>query len=157
MKRENMAQSSETLTERDAAVAWARTYNALDPSHIAPLLADDIRYASQWVLFEEIGNRPDFLEHLTSKLETIRRSSCVVRAELAETRPYPMYLNPPRPCVVVERNGNRESTVLFEVEDHRITRIDMCAIPPPHSCVCSGEFPGLDPTAEAPTNRAERH
>jgi len=152
-----MAQSSETLTERDAAVAWARTYNALDPSHIAPLLADDIRYASQWVLFEEIGNRPDFLEYLTSKLETIRRSGCVVRAELAETRPYPMYPNPPRPCVVVEQDGDRESTVLFEVDDHRIIRIDICAIPSPQTCVCSGEFPGLDPAAEAPAGIVEKH
>jgi hypothetical protein len=152
-----MAQSSETLTERDAAVAWARTYNALDPSHIAPLLADDIRYASQWVLFEEIGNRPDFLEYLTSKLETIRRSGCVVRAELAETRPYPMYPNPPQPCVVVEQDGAREATILFEVDGHRITRIDMCEIPPPHTCACSGEFPGLDAATGAstgPTNEA---
>lgn len=131
-----------TLTELDAAAAWARTYNTLDVSHIALLLAEDVHYASQWV-FSEIENRRDYLHYLEGKLETIRTSGSVVRAELAETRPYPMYPNPPRPCAVVEQDGERFATVLFEVGGGRITRVDLCQIPPPHTCALSGEFPGL--------------
>jgi hypothetical protein len=36
-----------------------------------------------------------------------------------------------------------DATVLFEVDGATITKIDMCQIPPPHTCARSGECPGL--------------
>ena len=142
MKGGSMTDAVGAFTELDAATAWSRTCNLLDVSHIALLLTEDVHYASQWV-FEEIENRTDYLEYLAGKLEAIRESRSDARAELAETRPYPMYPNPPRPCVVVHQGGKRVATVLFEVDGNRITKIDMCMIPPPGTCALSGECPGL--------------
>lgn len=150
MKGEGMTEPREKLTELDAATAWARAYNLLDASHVAPLLAEDVHYASQWV-FEEIENRDDYLAYLVPKLATIEKTGSFVRAELAETRPYPMYPNPPRPCVVVIQGGKMLATVLFEVSGGEITRIDMCEIPPPETCALSGECPGLIPVVSVPT------
>ena len=42
-----------SLTEKDAAIAYARAWNRLDPNDFLALLAGDARYASQWV-FEEL-------------------------------------------------------------------------------------------------------
>ena len=142
MKGEWMTEPNGSLTERDAAAAWARAYNTQDPSHLAPLLAEDVRYASQWV-FDEIEGRSDYLEYLEGKLEAIRESGSAVCVELAETRPYPMYPNPPRDCAVVAQDGERFGTVLFETCGGLVTRVDMCQIPPPDTCACSGEYPGL--------------
>ena len=99
-----------------------------------------MRYASQWV-FNEIEGRAAYLDYLKGKLATISRTATVVVAELAETRPYPMAPNPPRPCVVVSQDGKLKSTVLFQVADRGIVRIDMCAVPPPETCARSGEAP----------------
>ncbi len=143
MKGESMTDDGKSLTERDAAEAWARAYNLLDAAEIAPLLAEDVHYASQWV-FEEIESRADYLHYLEGKLDAVRRSGAKVLAELAETRPYPMYPNRPRPCVVVQQGGKLAATVLFEVAGGRITKIDMCQIPPPETCRRLHEFPGLD-------------
>lgn len=143
MKGESMTEDAGKLTERDAAEAWARAYNLLDAAEIAPLLAEDVHYASQWV-FEEIENRAAYLHYLEGKLAAIGSSGAKVLAELAETRPYPMAPNPPRSCVVVHQNGAPAATVLFGVDGDRITRIDLCQIPPPSTCARFGEYPGLD-------------
>ena len=143
MKGESMAEDAGTLTERDAAEAWARAYNLLDAGEISPLLAEDVHYASQWV-FDELESRADYLHYLEGKLAAIGRSGAKVLAELGETRPYPMAPNPPRPCVVVHQNGEPAATVLFQVDGARITRIDLCQIPPPSTCARFGEYPGLD-------------
>lgn len=142
MKGENMTHETETLTERDAATEWARAYNLLSPARLASLLAEDVHYASQWV-FEEIETRFEYLHYLVSKLQAIRKTGSFVRAELAETTPYPMYPNPPRPCAVIWQDGQQVATVLFEVDGDKITRIDFCQVPPPHTCKLSGESPGL--------------
>jgi hypothetical protein len=36
---------------------------------------------------------------------------------------------------------NLVATVLLKVADGRITRIDMCAVPPPTSAIRTGEYP----------------
>jgi hypothetical protein len=138
-----MTEALGTLTERDAAEAWARAYNLLDAREIAPLLADDVCYASQWV-FEEIENRADYLHYLEGKLASIGESGAEVLAELGETRPYPMAPNRPRPCVIVHQDGELAATVLFTVAGGVVTRIDLCQIPPPESCLRLHEYPGLD-------------
>ncbi len=42
----------------------------------------------------------------------------------------------------------RDATVLFEVENGRIKRVDICMVPPPNTCYCTGEFPGLAAAVE---------
>ena len=138
-----MTDTNATFTELDAATAWARTYNT--PRRVAHRAAAGRTTSTtpRSGCSSEIENRADYLDYLTAKLEAIRKSGSVVRAELAETRPYPMYPNPPRPCVVAEQDGEGAATILFEVDGNRIKRIDMCMIPPPDTCVRSGVCPGL--------------
>ena len=61
---------------------------------------------------------------------------------------YPMAPNAPIPCVVMVQDGDRVATVLFQIDDNLITRIDLCQIPPPESCVGTGEYPGISGSGE---------
>jgi hypothetical protein len=122
-----------SLTEEDALRAYARMMNTLSAEHIAPLLSDDFRYASQWV-FDEIESPEAFLEYIGTKLDSIRNSNAQVWAEMGTC---------PRDCVVMSQ-GTREdlvATVLAEVKAGKIVRFDMCCVPPPESATRTGEFP----------------
>ena len=142
-----MAPENPQLTERDAARAWALAYNTLDPSHLEPLLHDDIRIASQSVLVEMVGPR-EYLEYLDGKFATFKRVKTEIRVELGETSPYPVAPNPPRPCAIANQDGRPAATVLFEVDGGLISRVDLCMIPPPQTCKGTGIFPGLDDADE---------
>ena len=61
------------LTEIDALRAYARTINTLDVSHIEPLLDENVRYASQWMI-GKITSKRDFLEYMQSHLLEIKQS-----------------------------------------------------------------------------------
>ena len=65
-----------SLTQEQALQAYATMMNTLDASHLEPLLADDFNYASQWV-FAEIESKTAYLNYITPKLETIRKSGTV--------------------------------------------------------------------------------
>ena len=45
-------------------------------------------------------------------------------------------------CVVIAQGekNNFVATVLIKVEDHKIKRIDMCAVPSPHSAKRTGVY-----------------
>ena len=65
-----------SLTKEQALRAYATMMNTLDVSCLAPLLADDFHYASQWV-FAEIESKPAYLEYIVPKLDAIRKSGAV--------------------------------------------------------------------------------
>lgn len=131
------------LSKLDAARAFARTWNNLSTSYLEPLLADDVHYSSQNV-FDEIGNKRDFLAYLEGKMNTIRTSpEHAVYAELGETRKYPMYQRPEEPCVIMAQGtkDNVLAIVLFTVDSKYISRIDMCTVAPiPTTAYRSGEY-----------------
>ena len=121
------------LTKLDALRAYARMMNNLSVDEIAPLLAEDFSYASQWVL-QDITSRDDFLEYISAKLETIRSTGSKVWAEVGRCH---------EDCLVMAQ-GERENlfaTVLARVEGDRIRHIDMCFIPAPESAHRTGELP----------------
>lgn len=126
-----------TLTKVDALKAYARMVHHLSVDYLAPLLADDFHYASQWV-FEEIQSKQQYLDYIRPKLEAIKASGNRVWAELAELQTYPG-----GPCLVMAQGDkdNIFATVLVEVEGTKIKRIDMCCIPSPHNARRSGEYP----------------
>ena len=132
------------LTKRDAAIAFAKAWNNLDPSHLEPLLADDVHYAFQNVS-AEMTNKAELMDYLAGKMDTIRRSpDARVWGELSETRPYPMAPNPPEPCALMAQGSQDgiDCLVLFKVANGRITRIDLCSIAPHPSCgVRTGIYP----------------
>lgn len=128
-----------TLSNADALRAYARAINTLDSSHLVPLLADDFRYASQWVM-AEIGSKVEFVTYIESKLRAIAESGTLYLAEMAE-----LEHELPGPCVVLASDEPDQliATVLAEVRGERISRLDMCAVPAPQSAIRSGEYPGL--------------
>ncbi|MEE4271571.1 MAG: hypothetical protein V2I67_07855 [Thermoanaerobaculales bacterium] len=138
-----MPTTTHGLTEAAAARAWALAHNTLDPAHLVRLLHKDVRIASQTVLEEMVG--PDrYLEYLNGTFATFKRTGTEIRIELGETAPYPMAPGAPRPCAIAHRDGHPEVTVLFQIEEDKIRRIDLCMIPPPQSCKGSGVSPDLD-------------
>ncbi len=128
------------LTREQAALAYALAVNTSDTSHLEPLLAEDFRYASQWV-FEEITSKADYLEYLRGKLQTMKHHRIRVFAELGRVHAY----GQEQPCVVLAQGTpwDLEATALFQVAGGTITRIDLCAVPPPQSARRSGTYPGL--------------
>lgn len=131
-----MSNESE-LTKVDALRAYARMMHHLSADYLAPLLADDFHYASQWV-FEEITSKQQYLDYIRPKLEAIRASDDRVWAELADLQSYPG-----GPCLVMAQGNKNDisATVLVEVVGSKIRRLDMCFVPSPHSALRSGEYP----------------
>lgn len=59
------------LTEEDAVVAFAKAWNRLDPEPFLRLLAQDARYASQWV-FDEMVGKEAIADYLREKMRMVK-------------------------------------------------------------------------------------
>jgi len=134
------------LTEGGAARAWALAYNTRDVSMVGPILADDVRVMSRWVVNDMVG-RDAYLDYLRRKFLTFDEAGTRVRVELAET-PGGGPESVSRPCAVIEQDGSALATVLFDVVGGELFQISIGPHPAPNACVRMGEFPGLDPAAE---------
>ena len=119
--------------------AYATMMNTLNVDAIEPLLADDFHYSSQWVL-AEITSKQEYLDYIRPKLKAVRDSETKVWAEMAH-----LEQEIPGPCVVLAQNSkdNLLSLILGKVANGKLTRLDMCGAPSPHSAKRSGEYPGL--------------
>ena len=126
-----------------AARAWAKAYNAFDLTDLEPLIAENIRYTSMWV-FQDLVGRENYLDYLRAKLDAIRNSGARVTAEVAETRPYPMYQMDEELGVYARQESGEtihEAVVLFSTSDGRITEIVMGFVPIPSTVLRTGEVP----------------
>ncbi len=132
------ADSGDVLTKEAALHAYASMMNTLDVSHLEPLLADDFHYTSQWV-FAEIESKAEYVEYITGKLKAIRRSGARAWAEMGL-----LESEVPGPCVVMAQGdqNNLVAIVLAKVAGSKITRLDLCGVPSPHSASRSGVYPG---------------
>jgi len=130
------------LTERSAAEAWARAYNTHDPSVLGPILAEDVRVMSRWVVNDLVG-RDQYLGYLRSKFATFETSGSVVKVEIGET-PGESVESPGRPCALIEQDGSLLATVLFDVVGGKLIQISLGPFPPPSECLRWGESPGFD-------------
>ena len=131
-------QHQETNTLRQSAKSW----NNLDTSFIETELADDFIYESQWVL-TPIEGKSEFLSYLHSKFTAIKKAmqsqTMTVTAEIAL---HPAMQN--RPCIVLTQitsEGIRQVSVLINIQERKIKRIDVCFIPDPTEAELTGEFP----------------
>jgi hypothetical protein len=131
------------LTERDAAHTWAQAYNTHDPAALAPILADDVRVMSRWVVNDLVG-RDGYLGYLKTKFATFEKTGSVVRVEIGET-PGRSGGASGRPCALIEQDGRLLATVLFDVVGGKLSQISLGPYPRPEECRRSGEFPGFDP------------
>ena len=129
-----------SLTAEQALNAYANMINTLDASHLEPLLADNFRYASQWV-FAEIESKSAYLDYIVPKLEVMRKSGAAPWAEMG-------WLDHtfPGPCVVVAQGDkdNLVALVLVKVEGDKILRFDLCSVPPPQAARRTGDYPGRE-------------
>ena len=125
------------LTEKEAAIAFARAWNRLDATEFLDLLAPDAKYASQWA-FEELQGKDAIENYLRAKLKTVKAHAVnnpqsKVRVEIGITQAG----EADRPCAYMKQ-GNSEAVVIFTINEGMISRYDLC-IPqlyrPDRSCV----------------------
>jgi len=111
------------LTEKDAAIAYARAWNRLDCSEFLKLLDKNVHYASQWV-FEELESKVAISDYLIGKMETVKNTGSKVYAELGNTRSG----FAGRDCVFMAQGKKEEiqAVVIFEIANNKITRYDLC-------------------------------
>ncbi len=113
------------LTEKDAAIAYAKAWNKFDCTEFLTLLDDNAQYASQFV-FEELESKEAISEYLIGKMKAVESSGSKVYAELGNTRT-PSGL-PDTDCVLLAQGEEKEiqAAIVFEVENGKITRFDLC-------------------------------
>lgn len=113
------------LSEADAAIAFAKAWNSLDPSEFLELLDENACYASMWVL-EELTGKAAISEYLIGKMQTFRHETdcdTTIFAELGRTtRSFPE-----RDCVILAQGdkANVVSVAMFEVADGLVQRYDL--------------------------------
>lgn len=114
-----------SLTEKDAAIAFAKAWNRLDCNEYLQLLADDCCYESQWVL-SALEGKVAISEYLVSKMQTVKATRSTVRAMLTVTT---AGCHPDRDCVVLSQGTSEKVhvVVVFRVADEKISRYDLCA------------------------------
>jgi len=127
------------LTEKDAAIAFARAWNRLDADEFLALLAPDAKYASQWV-FEELNGKSLIENYLYAKIETVKahainNPNSKIRVEIGTTQAGAA----DRPCAYMKQ-GDSEAVVIFTVNDGMITRYELC-IPQLYRPEKSGVYP----------------
>lgn len=120
--------------------AYAKMMNTLQTEWLGPLLAENLRYNSQWV-FEEMRGKQKYLEYMQGKFQTITKSGSRPHAEIGELQEYPF-----GPCVILAQGDkdNLVATVLVGIEDGLVAKLDMCAVPDPMAAIRTGEYPGVE-------------
>lgn len=126
------------LTQSEALRAYAKMMNTLSVTPIESLLADDFAYESQTVL-SALESKQAFLDYIQPKLQTIKNAGATVFAEMGTVSAY----GKRQPCVVLAQNShdNLVALVLAQVAGDKLSRLDLCIVPPPQSAERSGEYP----------------
>lgn len=119
------------MCETDLLIEYAKCWNNLVVSYIEELLGDDLEYTSQWV-FETMYGKDNYLQYLSGKFNTIRNSINIPQAELGYYK-Y-AYQEHNKPCLVITQ-GNTQVGVLVQVQDGKMTKIDMVGIPHPSNAI----------------------
>ncbi len=131
-------QPESPLTEKEAALLFARAWNLLSSEPLEPFLNELTVYESQMVLVPMTGGE-EILAYLAGKFETLSRDPAY--------QPYFELgrLHGIRPCVIMCQGSkdNPLALALFEVEGRSIRRIDICIAPAPAEAERTGIFPGL--------------
>jgi len=128
--------------EKEKLNLLASCWNNLDISSIENELAEDIIYDSQWVLPPVIG-REILIHYLKEKFAAIKsaRLSGLMFIQ-AEIGVIPSLQG--RPCIVLSQSSteyNSQVTILIEVQDDLICRIEICFIPAPEEVELTGDIP----------------
>ena len=142
-----MTNPRSTLTEKTAAIAYARAINTHETELLAPLLHDELRVCDQRRRNPAVGGRR-YTEMLEDYFRSVPPEESATTMELAALPRNPFAPEPPRPCVIEYRWDTPVCTVLFHVGAGKILQIEKRLIPPPTECELTGIYPGLE---ERPT------
>lgn len=127
------------LTEKDAAISYARAWNRLDPEDFLSLLTERTIYESQWI-FEQLVGVEAISHYLRGKMRTVQQKSASdpsvkVRADIGTTQAG----HSDRVCTYIQQ-GENAVVIIFEVLDGKIERYD-CCMPQLYSPDRSSVFP----------------
>lgn len=134
---DRLKEQRETEIKEAALCAYAAMFNTLDAAKLAPFLADDFHFASQWV-YTEIESRSEYMRYIRAKLRAIEKSGKQVWAETGRVNaPWP------GPCVILAegRRENLQSVILAEVNEGKLSRLDECFVPSPYEAERTGFYP----------------
>lgn len=128
------------FTLDDALNLYAEMLNTGNSTKFENFVSDDYRQTSQ-MSFEDITSKEDFIRYIRDKLETIAKSNSPVFAELGELDAYGH-----KKCVVLAQGtkDNLIGTAFLTISNDKVTRVDLCIVPPPQDAVRSGIYPGLE-------------
>ncbi len=138
-----------SLSEKTAAIAYARAFNTHDLSLLAPLVHDRLHVFDQRNWTPREGSN-FYLGMIGDYFELVPPEKCSMTMELAVVPQAPINEGTPRPCVIEYHGGRPVCTILFQVHGGKIRRIEKRLLPPPTECQLTGVYPGLDtgPTEE---------
>ena len=114
----------------------AKSWNSLDASFLADVLADEVVFESQWVLVS-IKGKENFLDYLINKFQSIKEYSqhslCCIRAEVVL---HPSLFNSPGLVITqITDSGVNQVSLVIRLKDNLITHIDVCFIPDPTEAI----------------------
>lgn len=114
----------------------AKSWNSLDASFLADVLADEVVFESQWVLVS-IKGKANFMDYVTNKFQSIKEYSqhslCSIRAEVVL---HPSLFNSPGLVITqITDSGVNQVSLVLRLKDNLITHIDVCFIPDPTEAI----------------------
>lgn len=117
------------------------SWNDLSTDHIESFLADDVIYESQFVI-KPLKGKTAVLNYLQRKFRTIRKKKGSNPGNPnADIGYLPLYNM--RPCIVLSQtiaDKKNQVTILIDVRESLISRIDICFIPDPCEVIFTSDF-----------------
>lgn len=107
-----------------------QSWDYLDTKYIEEYLDDDVIYESQWV-FSSLKGKDKVIEYLNGKFDTIKKSEKEKKISMLSLIGY-VYSMSYKPCIILSQIIEDEivqATVLIEIRNNKITRIDVCFVP----------------------------
>jgi hypothetical protein len=143
-----MNQPRPTLTEKTAAIAWARAWNTRDLELLRPLVHESIHISDQRRWQPRVGGS-SYLTMIQDYFDATQSRPPSTRFELAQTPTSPGFISEaPRPCLVEYQRGRPVATILFHVRRGTIRQVERRVLPPPTECILTGLYPGIEETLD---------
>ena len=144
-----MNRTRPSLTEKTAAIAWARAHNTHDIELLAPLVHDDLRIVDQRNWDQRVGGR-HYLGMLEDYFECVPRDRSQTWMELATVPPAPFEGGLPGPASSNTTEAYRSAPCSSASTGARSAASRNGSCRPPTECQLAGVYPGLDigPTEE---------
>ena len=112
----------------------AKGYNNLDSSIIEAVASDNIIYESQRVM-SSINTKMETFKYLKHKFDIIKNSETKLFAEIA------YYGEDPCILLAQDTTENKVATLLIEVTNEHVSRMDICEVPNWRDCKRTNEYP----------------